>query len=366
MQSKTIKIAFFGPITGGGRERRMCELIRALKQKGGYEIHLFHTKDGVQTYNYILDYIDKEHIFCQNSSFLLNLVNLIKEFRKINPQIVHTWSIFYTPYTNLLRLFFKFYYIVGYLADANKDSKKNFYLKAIPSYLLSNKIISNSKAGLISHRAPLYKSCIIYNGFNPDRLPTQNRENDLRKELELGSNYVVSMAARMDHTKNFKMFLDIAKNIQSIRDDVYFLLLGRGELENELKLYAKKNCINNIRFLGFRNDIVDIMAMSYVSILCTNNEVHGEGVSNSIMESMAVGTPVLATAGGGTSEIVENEYNGYITDPKDVKQMTEKLLFLIANKHERERMSNNAKLCIYKTFSINKMLSEYIEIYNRV
>ena len=79
---------------------------------------------------------------------------------------------------------------------------------------------------------------------------------------------------------------------------------------------------------------------------------------------MACGTPVIATDGGGTSEIIENGKNGYIVKPHDDLEMTNILLQIL----EDDALHNNLSLEGLKTiktkFSISKMVNKYIETYN--
>ena len=107
-----------------------------------------------------------------------------------------------------------------------------------------------------------------------------------------------------------------------------------------------------------------LIQLSHISLLFTNNQVHAEGVSNTIMETMAAKRPIIATAGGGTAEIIENGKNGYIIAPNDIKNAIQILLYLIDNPEEREKISEAAYATICSKFQLQDKTKEYINLYN--
>lgn len=345
----------------------MGELIRYLYQTSNYKLYLLYIDDGKThelDYPYVIECLERYEKIDRQCSRLQTYKSLWRLLNEIKPDIVHDWSGYRIGIYLLPRLFYrKFFYIAGYLADGNKDSFIQSFIYQLV-YLFSDKIISNSYAGILSHKAPLKKSIVIYNGFNSDRLSTVNNSSKLRDELKLGDSKIVSMAARVTPEKDYYMFLNVALRVQQKRNDIKFLIIGRGKMENKLKEYAQEKGITNTIFLGFRQDVIDLLKLSDVSLLCSNSDLHAEGVSNSIMESMACGTPVIATDGGGTSEIIETGKNGYIVKPHDDSEMTNILLQIL----EDDALHNNLSLEGLKTietkFSISKMVNKYIETYN--
>lgn len=362
------KIIFIGLLAGGGKERRMCELIRHLYQIGNYKLYLLTIDDGKSSdiaYPYVLPCLEQYLKISRKCSRWETYKTLWNVINKIKPDIIHDWigyriGIYLLPHLPLR----KFYYISGHLADGNKDSFIHSIINRIV-FLFSDKIVSNSYAGILSHKAIKNKSIVIYNGFNPDRLPQTDKSEEIRDSLNLKNKKIISMAARLSPAKDYKMFLDVALRIQKQFDDVIFLIIGKGVMESYLKEYARTKKIENVKFLGFRDDIIDLFKVSDVTLLCSNSEIHAEGVSNSIMESMACGTPVIATEGGGTNEIIENGTNGYIVPPHDDLQMSELLIQLLTDKSLHTKFAQACIQTIQTKFSITKMVNEYINIYNK-
>ena len=89
-------------------------------------------------------------------------------------------------------------------------------------------------------------------------------------------------------------------------------------------------------------------------------ENHQEGVSNSIIETMASGKPVIASRGGGTDEVVNDNFNGYLIDPKSEKQLTGKIDRLFNDRNHLLELGQNARRYAKENFELDKKTSEYI------
>jgi glycosyltransferase involved in cell wall biosynthesis len=91
-----------------------------------------------------------------------------------------------------------------------------------------------------------------------------------------------------------------------------------------------------------------------------------EGVSNSILEYMALEKPVVATIGGGTSEIVIDNETGFLINPSNPKELADKLGILLENKSLRTRMGSAGKKRVIDEFSVEKMVNKYIDLYKLI
>ncbi|MBR2416346.1 MAG: glycosyltransferase [Bacteroidaceae bacterium] len=356
-------IMFFSEsLGGGGKERRMGELIRSLKQHGDFKIHVV-LYSNVIDYNQVCSSIDSIHYINEKEGRYQRLKFIYKLIKEIKPDYVHVWTARVCLYINLIYPFLRFRYIFSSIADANKPSFKNQILLYNTTYRICDSITSNSMAGLIAYKAPLKKSVVIYNGFNQDRLNPNETGENVRKEFNLDGKKVITMAARLDKSKDFEMFIDIAKEIDKKIANTLFLIVGRGEKEDVLKQYAKEHDVKNVIFCGYRKDVEAIYKASDIAVLCTNAFVHAEGVSNSIMEGMACGLPVVATEGGGTNEIIVDGYNGYIVQPKDVNKAVERISELITDNDTYRKLCINAQKTIKEKFTIEEMTKGYIKEY---
>jgi glycosyltransferase involved in cell wall biosynthesis len=231
---------------------------------------------------------------------------------------------------------------------------------------LADSVIGNSNAGLRAYNAPRKKATCIHNGINENRFAlVENVDYEvLKAELGVDTKYLVAMFARVDHYKDPDAFIALANKVLAERDDVTFLFVGKGLYYDKYKDVTGPK--NRLRFIGFRSDVEPLMAMTDVSILFSNYKFHQEGVSNSIMESMAFGTPAIATDGGGSPEIIEHGVNGYLVKENSIKESSRILSHLLDNPSELERVSESARTTIQQRFLLGTMVANYLELYRKL
>ena len=362
------KILFLGALYGGGRERRFAQLLKGMDGNPDYEIYVVATS---ARYEYIHPgeinarfYALKSHD--RKKDILDGLTEVISDFR---PDIVQTWEseprYLYTLLWLKMRYHFKL--ISAFVSDAIPSpafSAGDIMKQA--AYLTSVAIISNSMAGLIAKRAPMSKSHVIYNGFDFSRFTKDLDKDAKRKELGVEGKFVVTMCARFMPSKDWESYLKVAKSIGDKYPDVIFLSAGEGPTFDSVKAQSEAMGCKNVKFLGRRNDVEEILQVSNVGMLFTNNAVHAEGVSNFILEAMAAGVPVIATDGGGTPEIISSGVDGYVIPPFDAAKGTECLCALIEDKALLTQMSQAAVEKIKTQFSLTKIVDEYIAIYDKI
>ena len=93
---------------------------------------------------------------------------------------------------------------------------------------------------------------------------------------------------------------------------------------------------------------------------------HREGISNSLVESMALGVPVVATAGGGTDELVEDGVSGLLVPSGDVAAAAAALARLLDDAALRERLAAAARRRVAEAFGLERFLREHLDLYESV
>jgi glycosyltransferase involved in cell wall biosynthesis len=174
------------------------------------------------------------------------------------------------------------------------------------------------------------------------------------------------MVAAFEPRKDYKTLVEGAFYLLASNDNLKFVLVGNGSNYIELKNSVPTEFQDKIIFLGRRSDIESIVTSFDVGILLTNSKVHGEGVSNSIIEYMASGKPVIATHGGGTNEVVINNQNGYLINPHDSSQLVESILKLINNKELRTQFGASGYCLAQNIFDLKIMTRNYISVYHKL
>ena len=102
---------------------------------------------------------------------------------------------------------------------------------------------------------------------------------------------MVVMVASFSKYKDYDLFVDVAKGIGKIRDDTTFIGIGDGSEWNRIQQRIKDEQINNIVLTGKQKEVERFIAASDIGLLCT----YSEGISNSIIEYMSLGKPVIST-----------------------------------------------------------------------
>lgn len=203
------------------------------------------------------------------------------------------------------------------------------------------------------------KSLFLTHGVGIDvdafKLPNSIREKK-RRELSIPKNAVVFICiGELNKNKNQKWLLKVWKQLQD--SNIYLLLVGDGPLKTKLDKFAAKNNIKNVKFLGFRNDIPQLLKASDVLISVSKRE----GLPRNIMEAMAAGLPVIGTNIRGTRDLLFDN-TGILTDLESVESLKNAII----------KLANSAKLRLYlgKTaskkvanISVESIMKELIKIY---
>lgn len=167
------------------------------------------------------------------------------------------------------------------------------------------------------------------------------------------------MIARFSPQKNQ---VDLIKAVKDLPKDKYQLtFVGDGSTLKSCKKLTESLGLNqNIKFLGFKDDVTEELIANDVYLLIT----HYEGLPISIIEAMSYGLPVIASDVGGNSELVINDQNGYLVD--NVKEITNSITKLISNP-DIVRNMGKASYDLYKhELTIGKNMDSVNEAYEKL
>ncbi len=362
-----MKIIFLNSnLSKGGKERRMIELIKGLLKVPDIEIDLVLFKNRVE-YPEIYDMRINLHIIARKPKYNpLTFLKLYRICKQVQPDIIHSWSsmssIFAFPTIKLLNIKL----LNGCIANAphNLNYLKMEFILAKLTFPYSNIVAGNSKAGLNAFQAPKSKSTCIYNGFDHLRVRKLENPKDIRSKFNLGDNFVIGKVAAFAQRKDYETFISAAQEILEVRDDIRFLAIGNGPNFEKIKNSVPQKFKEKIIFTGQINNVESIINIFDIGILCTNSDVHGEGISNSIMEYMALGKPVIATEGGGTNEIVIDGHTGFLIPQKSPLALANKIIELVESPERSFELGMAGKSRIAQEFSLEKMTEKYLDIYH--
>ena len=148
-------------------------------------------------------------------------------------------------------------------------------------------------------------------------------------------------ACRLNSQKNLKMMINAIKNVNKSGIDCYLDIYGDGPLRDELQNYINKNDIEDkVHLKGFSKNIHDEMINSKGFLISSNYE----GISNSMLEALAIGIPVVATDCpiGGAKMFIKNKKNGWLTSVGNEKEFTSAITELLSNYNKAIDMGKEA------------------------
>lgn len=123
---------------------------------------------------------------------------------------------------------------------------------------------------------------------------------------------------------------------------------------------------DRVVFKGFVTNILEEFPAVDIAVLATNTDVHEEGISNSLVEAMAMGIPVIATRGGGTNEVITDRITGILVDNKNIGQLAAVLEELIVSPRIRGSLAVAGQEFVIKHFSYEAFLKKYIGVYESI
>ncbi|MGH9377246.1 MAG: glycosyltransferase [Terriglobia bacterium] len=227
------------------------------------------------------------------------------------------------------------------------------------SFRLCDRVICNSRASaqtLLNQGLSERKIEIIPNGLPDDAFaPAPPALPRSAETLRVG------MIARMNNpVKNYPGFLRAAARLAPKFPHLEFVLVGDGPLRPEFEQLSKSLGLEDrVRFLGDRQDIPAVLASLDVSVLNS----FSESLSNSILESMAAGLPVVATNVGGNADLVLEGETGFLVPPDDEAALADAIERLLARPDLRSSFGERAKHLASDNFSMDRATARHEQLY---
>ena len=363
-----MKIIFFiGTLATGGKERRLVELLKYLKENTNYEILLVLRQGKI---NYEAFYEIGINYKILTKSYIKKDPRLPFYFlsicRRYKPNLIHTWGSMPTFVAILSSLILHIPLINSQITSAPPKESISLGQRMLNkiNFAFSDKIISNSYAGIESFNPPRRKSIVIYNGIDLQRFEDLTDKDLIKEKYGIITPFVVIMVASFTKNKDYNRFIRIANIICQDRKDISFLCVGGPGKDISYFELAKKIAANNplIIFTGIISEVEALVNACDIGVLFSP---YGEGISNAILEYMALSKPVIAYDSGGTREVIKNGENGFLIKNEDDEQISKIIIELIDNYKLRKKLGENGRKKIEEYFNIQKMGKEYMNIYNK-
>lgn len=364
MNSKnTTNILFIIDSLGyGGTEKQLIELIRNL-DRSRFRPHLCTLKPS----NILYDVLDIPKISLDFTSYthfsLFTKILSLNRFIKANRiQIIQTF--FQDPF--LLAAMIKPFHrvkLIGSFRDLGFWRKRSETRKMRLAYPFFTGFIANSQAVkehfVTTDGIRPEKIEVIYNGFD-----SQNLDSHSSLGCRNNTEQIVGIVGNFNRqVKKVDDFIRAAALVNKQRPDTRFVIVGDGELRNDLeRLAVQLGVLDKIQFTGRVEHPMQFVRDFSVGVITSETE----GFCNAIVEYMACGIPVVATNVGGNPELVVDGENGFLVPVGSPDKLAERITCLLNDAQLRSRIGKSNEEKISKKYSIPAMIEKHSDYYCQI
>ena len=301
----------------------------------------------------------------------VSMFNLIRAFAGAKPKIVH----FFLPQAYLIggvaSLFTGLAFRIMSRRSLNAYQQKYRLLAWLERKLHSRMdyVLGNSKAvtdELRGEGVDQSRLRLVYNGI--ESMPHVDPAQIAHTRQALGVDAECLVLVCVANLLPYKGHEDLLSALAGIKEQLganwRLFLVGRddGIWASLLKFSDANGLSSHIDWLGVRGDVADLYAASNIGILCS----HEEGFSNSVLEGMASGIPMVVTRVGGNAEAVVDQESGIVVPPRAPHELGRAILRLAQDKALRFRLGGAAKSRVAELFTVQACVDSYVGLYDEL
>jgi glycosyltransferase involved in cell wall biosynthesis len=207
------------------------------------------------------------------------------------------------------------------------------------------------------------KIITIMNGIDPGKYQLSFDKDKKRSELGISNTgQIIGLGVRIEEQKGITYLLKAMPAIKEEFPDISLIIAGKGSLEESLKKESQQLGLEkNVFFVGPRTDMHELIRLFDLYVLPSN----WEGLPIVLLEAMAAGCPIVATAVGGNSMAVQNGHNGSLIEPRSPRKLADEVIRVLSNQSLREQYVKNSHDIFNAKFSAQIMTSKYEKLYLR-
>ncbi len=226
------------------------------------------------------------------------------------------------------------------------------------------------KNDLIRRGIPPAKLSVVYNGMNPDDFKACKPNSGYQKTWKLKGKKVIGFIGSFYRYEGLKLLVEAFARLAAIRSDTVLLLVGGGDMENELKAQIRRLHLEDRVVMPGRipHDripgvyaLVDILAYPRYSMRLTNLVTPLKP-----LEAMAMGKALVASDVGGHKELIRHNETGLLFPAGNVSALCESLERLLVNHTLRERIQEQGAIWVRHEHTWQKTTAVYQDIYSKV
>ena len=299
-------------------------------------------------------------------------IKLYKLFRKLRPDIVHTRNHPTTEIPFVAKLAGVKACVHGEhgrdVHDLDGSNRKYRLLKKLINPFIDHYIcVSKDLEKWLHEYIGIHKHKItqIYNGVDSNKFRPDNHNHRLRQMTGFSQNdIIIGAVGRMEEVKGHiyltQAFIGLLQKHPELSESLRLVILGDGSQKDICeKLINEAGFHENIWFPGSVDNVNELLSDIDVFVLPSL----AEGISNTILEAMSCGLPVIATDVGGNSELVTNKRSGLLVTSADSSALANTLYQLVTDPELCESLGQAGRDEIERRFSMTAMVNQYLDVY---
>lgn len=212
---------------------------------------------------------------------------------------------------------------------------------------------------------PKDKVRVIHPSIDINPYLKYNAESTIRDDYNLSDHFIFTYIGRIEKAKGVFLLVNTFSKLVSINNHTRLILVGQPSEKdiNPLKELIRRSGIQDkVIITGFRRDIKNILSASDVYV----HPSPSEGLPLSIIEASVMAKPIISTNAGGISELISDDDNGWLFEPYDKDRLLSLMSKAIKEHDYMKRLGMRAKEKAVKSMNINRMVNEYIILYDNL
>jgi glycosyltransferase involved in cell wall biosynthesis len=307
-------------------------------------------------------------VTCLNVTSQLDIgviVRLRRELKRIRPQLLQTFLFHANIAGRIAAKTAGVPHVVSGIRVAERRSKWPLRIDRWTQCLVDRHVcVSQSVADYSIHEAGLdaNKVLAINNGVDCDAI-SQATATDLSEFGIPDNSKVMLFVGRLDPQKAPDVLLKAVQKVIDHDTTVHAILVGEGVLSNELRtLTSSLSLESHVHFVGRQSNVAGLMKACDMLVLPSL----WEGLPNVVLEAMAAGLPVVATAVDGTREVIEHGKTGLLIQPGVVDELANTIRRILENEETARTMARAAQTLVKERFTWKSCVAAYDKLYSEL
>jgi len=288
-------------------------------------------------------------------------LRMFRFFRQQRPDIVHTHHVYELIYAvvpailcgaRIIHTEHEYYSLLG---------KKTVILRYLSHFCCAVTSVSAEVTDFLAETVKVSRDKLhtITNGIDIEKFSGKSQLS--RQSIGINdSSFVIGIVARLEPEKNIETLLKAFAELSRQRPDAALVIVGDGSQRTTLEALARVlNVQQNVRFLGPRFDIADIVGLFDVFTLPSRRE----GLPISLLEAMSCGKPVIASDVGSISSVIFQGENGFLIEPDDIGKLASYLIDLLDDPNARMSFGKRSRQIIENSYNSVDSMNTYLDLY---